>query len=206
MGVNIFTQTVRNRLRQSGIWSRRACIRIPLSRLHKQARLNWAHDHVNWTDNDWDPYLFTDESRYCLYFTDRRARMWRKRGGRFQDANISEHNRYGGGSIMVWAGTSGGGRTDLHIVMRGVLSWTSTSERTLVQSEFSSSSWTTTLDLIAPGWVRSTSSRRPSYVWTGQHTELISTRSSMLGTCYRWRFCVVRSSKQLSWNWEMPSL
>ena len=34
---------------------------------------------------------------------------------------ISEHDRYGGGSIMVWAGISRGGRTDLHIVMRGMM-------------------------------------------------------------------------------------
>ena len=39
VGVNISTQTVRNRLRQSGLRSRRACIRIPFTRLHKQARL-----------------------------------------------------------------------------------------------------------------------------------------------------------------------
>ena len=30
-------------------------------------------------------------------------------------------DRYGGGSIMVWAGISRGGRTDLHIVMRGTM-------------------------------------------------------------------------------------
>ena len=64
--VNISTQTVRNRLRQCGLRSRRACIRIPLTRLHKQARLYWAQDHVNFTDNDWDPVLFTDESRYTV--------------------------------------------------------------------------------------------------------------------------------------------
>ena len=118
--MNISTQTVRNRLRQSGLWSMRACIRIPLTRLHKQARLNWAQDHVNWTDNNWDPVLFSDESRYCLDFTDRRARVWRRRGERFQDANTSEHDRYGGGSVMMWTGISRGGKTELHIVMRGM--------------------------------------------------------------------------------------
>ena len=50
VGVNISTQTVYNSLRQSGLRSRRACIRIPLPRLHKQARLNWTQDHLNWTD------------------------------------------------------------------------------------------------------------------------------------------------------------
>ena len=92
VGVNIPTQIVCNRLRQSGLRSRRACIRIPVTRLHKQARLNWAQDGVNWTDNDWDPVLLTDESRYCLVFTDRRARVWRRRGEQFQDANISEYD------------------------------------------------------------------------------------------------------------------
>ena len=106
VGVNISTQTVPNSLRQSGLRSRGACIRIPLTRLHKQAHLNWTQDHVNWTDKHWDPVLFTDESRYCLDFTDRRARVWRRHVERFQDANISEHDPYGGGSIMVWAGIS----------------------------------------------------------------------------------------------------
>ena len=92
VGVNIPTQTVCIRLRQSGLRTRRACIRIPLTRLHKQAHLNWAQDGVNWTYNDWDPVLFTDESRYCLDLTDRRARVWIRRGERFQVANISEHD------------------------------------------------------------------------------------------------------------------
>ena len=47
--------------------------------------------------------------------------MWRGRGERFQDANMSEHDRYGGDSIMVWAGISRGGRTDPHIVIKGVM-------------------------------------------------------------------------------------
>ena len=56
VGINISTQTVHNSLRQSGLRSRRACIRIPLTRLHKQTRLNWTQDHVNWTDHDWILY------------------------------------------------------------------------------------------------------------------------------------------------------
>ena len=40
---------------------------------------------------------------------------------RFQEANISEHERFGGGSIMAWAGISTDGRTHLHSVVRGVM-------------------------------------------------------------------------------------
>ena len=61
VGVNISAQTVHNSLQHSCIRSRRACVRIHLTRLHKQARLNWTRDHINLTDNDWDPVLFTNE-------------------------------------------------------------------------------------------------------------------------------------------------
>ena len=53
-----------------------------------------------------------------LEFTDRRVRERRGRGERFQDANMSEHDRYEGGSIMVLADISRGGRTDPHIVVK----------------------------------------------------------------------------------------
>ena len=109
--------------RQSGLRSRRACLRIPLTRLHKQARLNWAQYHLNWTDKDWHhvgPTLH-DESMYCLDFTDRRAREWRRRGERFQDVDICVHYRHCGGCILVWAGIIRGGRTYLHLVMRGTM-------------------------------------------------------------------------------------
>ena len=121
VSVNISTQTVRNCLRQNGLRSRKACIRIPLMQLHKQGRLDGAQDHINFTDNDCDPVLFTDESRYCLDFTDRRGQEWRRRGERYEDVNISEHDRFGGCSIMVWAGISRAGRTDLHTVVRGMM-------------------------------------------------------------------------------------
>ena len=82
VGVNI--STVLNCLPQSGLQSRRACIRIPLTRLYQQVRLDWAQDDVNFTGNDWNPVLFTDESRYCLVFTDRRARVVRDVGSDFK--------------------------------------------------------------------------------------------------------------------------
>ena len=61
VGVTISTQTVHISLEQNGLRSRKECIRTPLTRLHKQVRLNWTRDHANWTDNDWDPVFFTDE-------------------------------------------------------------------------------------------------------------------------------------------------
>ena len=137
--------------------------------------------------------------------------MWRRHGEQFQDANMSEHDPYGEGSIMVWVGIGRGGRTDPHIVINGMTTGLCYRDDILDvyvrpyagATRPSSSLWTTTLDLIVPGWFRSTSSRRPSSVWTGQNVHLISTRSSMFGTCYRWRFCDVQTKQRLSWNLKM---
>ena len=103
-GVNISTPTIRSRLDEGNLRSRRPCIRILLTPNHRRVRYEWPMDHVRWTLGDWRPVLFTDESRYCLDFTDRRARVGRRPGERLHADNIAEHDRYGGGSVMVCGG------------------------------------------------------------------------------------------------------
>ena len=84
-------------------------------------RLAWAWDHVTWTQNDWAPVLFTDGSRFCVDFTDRRARVWRMPNDRFAPVCMAEYDRFGGGSVMVWTGISAQGKTDLHVIDNGTL-------------------------------------------------------------------------------------
>ena len=120
-GVRISTQTIRNRLHDAGLRSIQPAIRVLLTRYHVQMRLAWARNHVTWTQNDWAPVLFTDESRFCVDFTDRRARVWRMPNERFAPVCVAEHDRFGGGSVMVWAGISAQGKMDLHVIDNGTL-------------------------------------------------------------------------------------
>ena len=120
-GVRFSTQTIRNRLHEAGLRSWRPAICIPLTRHHVQEHLEWARDHVTWALNDWTPILFTDKSRFCVDFTDRRARVWRMRNERFAEVCIAEHDRCGRGSVMVWAGISAQGKMDLHVIDKGTL-------------------------------------------------------------------------------------
>ena len=50
--------------------------------------------------------LFSDESKFCLGFTDRRQLVWRMPRERFDELKVAELNRYDKGSVMVWAGIS----------------------------------------------------------------------------------------------------
>ena len=40
---------------------------------------------------------------------------------RFDDLNVAEHDCYGKGSVMVWAGISVNGKTDLYAIENGTL-------------------------------------------------------------------------------------
>ena len=53
--------------------------------------------------------------------SDRRARVWRMPNERFAPVCVAEHDRFGGGSVMVWAGISAQGKTDLHVIDNGTL-------------------------------------------------------------------------------------
>ena len=151
---------------------------------------------------------------YCLHFTDRCDLVWRRREERFQDANISEHDRYGGGSMMVWASISRGGRTDLHTVMRGMITGVRYRDDILYGYVRPYAG------AIGPQFIPMNDNAIPhrarvveDYL---QHETIVRmdwpaclpdlNPIEHVGTCYRWRLCDVGSSQQLSWNWEMPSL
>ena len=78
--VNISEWTVRRPLHAAGLSSRTRATGPPLSREHRIARLNFAREHFAWTIEDWSRVLFSDESRFCLTGSDRRARVWRRQG------------------------------------------------------------------------------------------------------------------------------
>ena len=120
-GVHISTQTVRNRLHELGLNTRRPTIYVQLTRQHLQDWLDLTRIHVRWTFRDWMPVLFTDMSRYSLYFTERRQMVWRMPKERFHGLNVADHNRYGKGSVMVWTGISVSGKTDLCVIENGIL-------------------------------------------------------------------------------------
>ncbi|GFW37869.1 transposable element Tcb1 transposase [Trichonephila clavipes] len=118
VGKAISAATVRRRLHMNGLYARVLRVCVPLS-LYPSNQDGWCQEHGNWTVSDWGNVMFTDESRFALEPDDKRIRIWRKQGTRNQPQNITEHQAFRGGSIMVWAGISLGYRTDLHIFKRG---------------------------------------------------------------------------------------
>ncbi|GFX02034.1 transposable element Tcb2 transposase [Trichonephila clavipes] len=120
-GKQISGKTVARRLREGGLYARRPVVRVPLTRQHRTAHLQWCREHHNWTEQDWAYVLFSDESRFSLSSNCRRQLIWRESGTAYHPENIREKDRYPTCNIMVWAGIMINGRTRLHVVANGTM-------------------------------------------------------------------------------------
>ena len=66
-------------------------------------RLNCLERHrpVNFPRRRWRNILFSDESRFSLHCADGRKPLYRWKGESYADTFAIEHDRFGGGSVMV---------------------------------------------------------------------------------------------------------
>ena len=120
-GRRIYASTVRRRLHNAGLYARRPVVCVPLTGRQRRARLSWAREHVSWTRQQWASVLFTDESRFTRESDSGRVLIWREQSTRYHQSNTVERHSYRGGGIMVWAGVSLGGHTDLHVFQGGTV-------------------------------------------------------------------------------------
>ncbi|GFW58863.1 transposable element Tcb2 transposase [Trichonephila clavipes] len=96
-GRRISATTVRNRLHNAGLYARRPVVCVPLNGRQRRNRLCWAREHVSWTQQQW-----ASRTRY-------------------HQSNTVERHSYRVGGILVWAGISLGGHTDLHVFHGGTV-------------------------------------------------------------------------------------
>ena len=115
-GVTVSDQTIRNCLLAAGLRARRPVVHIPLKQLHRIHPLDWCRCHLQWNGLQWSRVTFSDESCFNLYFNEGGMRVYRRRGERYSDVNVKEHDRYGGGSVMVWAAVTMHRRTPLQFI------------------------------------------------------------------------------------------
>ena len=66
IGVEVSTSTIRKRLLRSGLRRCKAKEKLKVSVKQRKARIAWAKEHLNWTSEDWDKVIFSDESTFTI--------------------------------------------------------------------------------------------------------------------------------------------
>lgn len=119
--VNVSERTIRRRLREKELQPYRP-VRVPrLLASHRTRRIQFAENHLEWSNDQWKNVLFTDESRVGLYVSDGRHRVYRRPGERMAACTLQETEGFQGGSVMIWGGISYDARTELVFIERGGL-------------------------------------------------------------------------------------
>ncbi|GFW67104.1 transposable element Tcb1 transposase [Trichonephila clavipes] len=106
----VSVRTIRRSLQQSGLFTRRPLLGLPLTQNHRRLRRQWC-DERRMRVAEWNEVVFIDESRFCLQHYDGRIRVWRHRGERMLNSCVM-HRHTGpvpgiikavyGGTAAIW--------------------------------------------------------------------------------------------------------
>lgn len=105
-------QTIRRRLREAGLRSRKMRQQPRLTPAHCASREQWAMQRVHWRQQQWRRVIFTDESRFRLFHSDGRARVWREPRQEMLPQHVQCTERQSA-SVHVWAGIALHAKTEL---------------------------------------------------------------------------------------------
>ncbi|GFV32734.1 transposable element Tcb1 transposase [Trichonephila clavipes] len=109
---SVSARTIRRRLQQSGLSTRRPLLGLPFTQGHRRLRHKWCDERRIWAA-EWSEVVFTDELRICLQHLDGRIRVWRHRGERMLNNCVMHCHTGPAPGIMVWDGIVYHSRTPL---------------------------------------------------------------------------------------------
>lgn len=118
--ISISLPTIKRRLVSAGL---KGCVAVrkPLLRpINRKKRYQWALQHREWTVDQWRNVLWTDESKFLIFGSQRRVYVRRTASEKMAPQCLLPTVKHGGGSVMVWGCFSGHGTGDL-IKVEGIM-------------------------------------------------------------------------------------
>ena len=94
--------TIRYTLKKAGLRAVRKPRKPRLTKVHKEARLNFAKKYKDWTDADWEHVIFSDETSIRCFGNQGRKWIYKTHGAPFLDHQIEGTVKYRGKSLMFW--------------------------------------------------------------------------------------------------------
>ena len=102
IGVNASISTIRRRLRAANLSGRVARKKPHLTIAHKRRRLDFAKKHKNWSKEEWERVLWTDESSFSIFGECGKRYVRRRPGEEFNPECVTLTMKHEGGKIQVW--------------------------------------------------------------------------------------------------------
>src|SRR3984893_5037076 len=68
-----------------------------LSQRHRKERMDFAVSHQDWTVEDWEKVVWSDETKINHFGSDGRRWVWKKAGEGLSDRLVQETRKFGGG-------------------------------------------------------------------------------------------------------------
>ncbi len=105
--LNISARTTRRRMVSFGLHSRVAARKPLISAANKRKRVQWAHQHRDWTIADWHNVIFTDEVPFSMIQTKARRYVRCLPAERHAPGMTRPMIHSGGGKFMYWGAFRG---------------------------------------------------------------------------------------------------
>ena len=73
-----------------------------LTKCHRQARMDFALSHRDWTIEDWKQVIWSDETKINCIGSDGKKWAWKKAGEELSNRLVEGTVKFGRGSLMMW--------------------------------------------------------------------------------------------------------
>ncbi|CAH2108348.1 unnamed protein product [Euphydryas editha] len=96
----VLVTTVKRRFLSTGLTGCVGAKKPKLRIRHKKNRLEWAKAHKNWTIDQWENVLWTDESKFQIFESNRQVFVRRSKGERASEACTVPTIKHCGGNVI----------------------------------------------------------------------------------------------------------
>lgn len=103
LGKKVSKHTVYRALKEQGLEAGKKIKKPALSPKNVRERLAFAKSHKDWTVDDWQRVIWSDETKINRFCSDGMSWCWKSGGCNLQDQHVSQTVKFGGGSITIWA-------------------------------------------------------------------------------------------------------